>query len=173
MQSTCVRQGQVEVGIVEHEGREFSALGATVVGRHVTGYTKLVDCPEDVDISDFAPPNVEELWDETEDDSQYEYSYLEGQWENGSHRKWCAILDREQFDDFVSHCGLFAEDCETMGSLGAPGFGIGWAPAISFNGDHEDCIANAYVTPLPQTKRESCDEKDWERVRGAVLAVYG
>ncbi len=43
MQTTCVRQGQIEIGIIEHEGREFSALGATVQGRHVTGYTKLVD----------------------------------------------------------------------------------------------------------------------------------
>ena len=42
MKTLCVRQGQIEVGIIEHEGREFSALGATVVGRHVTGYTKLV-----------------------------------------------------------------------------------------------------------------------------------
>ena len=43
MTTRCVRQGQIEVGIIEHEGHEFSALGATVVGRHVTGYTKLVD----------------------------------------------------------------------------------------------------------------------------------
>lgn len=42
MQSTCVRQGQIEVGIIEHEGREYLALGATVQGRSVTGYTKLV-----------------------------------------------------------------------------------------------------------------------------------
>lgn len=42
MQTACVRQGQNEVGIIEHEGREFSALGATVQGRSVTGYTKLV-----------------------------------------------------------------------------------------------------------------------------------
>jgi hypothetical protein len=40
MQTRCVRQGQIEVGIIEHEGREFSALGATVVSRHVTGYTR-------------------------------------------------------------------------------------------------------------------------------------
>lgn len=43
MQTSCVRQGQNEVGIIEHEGREFSALGATVQGRSITGYTKLVD----------------------------------------------------------------------------------------------------------------------------------
>jgi hypothetical protein len=42
MKTTCLRHGQVEVGVIEHEGREFSALGATVVGRHVTGYTKQV-----------------------------------------------------------------------------------------------------------------------------------
>lgn len=41
MNTYCLRNGQVEIGVVEHEGREFSALGATVVGRHVTGYTKL------------------------------------------------------------------------------------------------------------------------------------
>ncbi len=42
MQTTCVRQGQIEVGIIEHEGHEFSALGATVQGRSITGYTKSV-----------------------------------------------------------------------------------------------------------------------------------
>lgn len=43
MQTYCVRQGQIEVGIIEHDGHEFSALGATVQGRSITGYTKLVD----------------------------------------------------------------------------------------------------------------------------------
>lgn len=33
--------GQVEVGIIGHEGREFAALGATVRGRDITAYTKL------------------------------------------------------------------------------------------------------------------------------------
>jgi hypothetical protein len=35
------RDGQIEVGIVYHEGREFAALGATVRGRDITAYTKL------------------------------------------------------------------------------------------------------------------------------------
>lgn len=43
MQTRCVRQGQIEVGIIEHEGRKYSALGATVHGRQIIGYTKLVD----------------------------------------------------------------------------------------------------------------------------------
>ncbi len=131
-----------------------------------------VDCPEDEDITRYAPPDLES-WDETEGDDQYEYSYLEGSWENGSHRKWCAILEREQFDEFVEHCGLFGESTETMGSLGAPGFGFGWAPAISFTSDDPDAIQSAYITPLPQVTRESCTERDWERVKAAVLSVYG
>lgn len=130
------------------------------------------DVPEDVDVLGYAPPQVEELWDETEDDDQYEYGYLEDEWENGHHRKWCAVLTREQFDEFIDRCGLFAEDVQTMGSLGAPGFGFGWAPAISFRSDDPDAIQSAYVTPIPEVEQESCNERDWERVREAVLAVY-
>ena len=59
-----------------------------------------------------------------------------------------------------------------MESLGAPGFGFGWAPAISFNGDDPDAIQNACVTPLPETERE-LGEREWDRVREAVLSVYG
>lgn len=132
-----------------------------------------VDCPEGEDISRYVPPNVEELWDETEGDESYEYGYLEGRWETGTHRKYVAILEREEFDEFVRHCGLQAENVETLGSLGSPGFGFGWAPAISFTSDDPDCIASAYVTPLPETRKVDCDEDDWQRVRGAVLAVYG
>ncbi len=132
-----------------------------------------VDVPEYEDISRYAPPKAEELWDETEGDESYEYGYLEGAWQNGSHKKFVALLDREQFDDFVDHCGLFAERCGTLGSLGSPGFGFGWSPAISFRSDDPDALQSAYVTPLPEVERESCDERDWERVRGAVLSVYG
>lgn len=131
-----------------------------------------VDVPADADVLDFAPPNVAELWDETEDDGQYDCDDLEGDWEHGHHRKWCGLLDREQFEDFLDRCRLFAETVETMGSLGAPGFGFGWAPAISFRGDDHNAIQSAYVTPLPETSKEKCDEADWKRVRKAVLAVY-
>jgi hypothetical protein len=131
-----------------------------------------VDTPADVDVFDYAPPQVEELWDETEDDRQYEYSYFEGRWEEGHHRKWFALLTRHQFDRFVECCGLIAEDVQTLGSLGAPGFGFGWAPAISFRSDDPDAILSAYVTPLPETRKEALDERDWERVRSAVLAAY-
>ena len=77
-----------------------------------------VDVPNDTNVLDYAPPRLEELWDETEGDDQYGYNYLEGCWEGGHHRKWCGILDREQFEEFVERCGLTAESTETMGSLG-------------------------------------------------------
>jgi hypothetical protein len=126
----------------------------------------------------YAPPEVNKLWTETEGDGQYEYGYLEGRWKRGRHRKWCAVLTREQFDAFIAHCELVADTVETMGSLGAPGFGYGWAPAISFTGEHEDAIVNAYVTPVPEVERRSGngerdEERDWTRVRKAVLSVYG
>jgi hypothetical protein len=38
MKSHCVKRGQTEIGIVEHEGREFVALGASVNGRDITAY---------------------------------------------------------------------------------------------------------------------------------------
>lgn len=36
----CERHGQIEIGIIEHEGREFSAFGASVLGRQITAYTQ-------------------------------------------------------------------------------------------------------------------------------------
>lgn len=40
MQTYCVRQGQIEVGVIEHEGHKFTALGSSVIGTDITGYTK-------------------------------------------------------------------------------------------------------------------------------------
>jgi len=130
------------------------------------------DVPSGVSIRDYAPPQARRLWQQTESGPS-EYSYLEGRWSRGKHRKWAALLDREQFDDFVSKLGLYAESTETMGSLGAPGFGFGWSPAVSFTSDDEDAILSAYVTPLPEVRRPGGDEQDWQRVRRAVLSVYG
>lgn len=131
-----------------------------------------VDVPDGVSIKDYAPPQVSRLWSLTES-GESEYAYLEGQWEKGKHRKWVAMLTRRQFDAFVDKLGLYAESTETMGSLGAPGFGFGWSPAISFSGDYEDAIVNAYVTPIPETSKAGGGERDWQRVRDAVLSVYG
>jgi hypothetical protein len=132
-----------------------------------------VDAPEGEDIDYYAPPQVDELWQQTEGDEECGYTYLEGAWENGQHRKWGAVLDRDQFDEFVSKLGLYADDVETMGSIGAPGLGYGVSPAISFSRDDPDAILSAYVTPIPEVEKDHADERDWQRVRQAVLSFYG
>ncbi len=132
------------------------------------------DCPRSESIVRFQPPQARTLWDRTEDDSGYEYSYLEGDWERGKHRKWCGLLTKKQFERFVNSTGLVADSTETMGSIGAPGFGFGWSPAISVRDDgQERAILSAYVTPIPETRKERFDEKDWQRVRRAVLNTFG
>lgn len=108
-----------------------------------------IDTPREISIAPFNPPKSQRrLWQLTQDDSGYEYGYLEGRWAKGKHRTWVAVLNREQFQEFFDHTGLFAENVATMGSLGAPGCGIGWAPAFSFRSDADDAIQNAYVTLL-------------------------
>ena len=84
------------------------------------------------------------------------------------------MLDKDQFTEFVQATGLVADSTQTLGSLGDTGFGFGWSPAIAFNDDGSDrAILNAYVTPIPETRKEQYDERDWERVRRAVLSVFG
>ena len=132
------------------------------------------DCPRSESIARFRPPQVRRLWDVTEGDDGYEYGYLEDDWEHGKHRKWCGLLTKEQFEKFVTATGLVADSTETMGSLGAPGFGFGWSPAISFRDDgSERAILSAYVTPIPEVKKEGFDDRDWQRVRRAVLSMFG
>jgi len=40
MITRCERRGQVEIGIVDHEGRSYAAFGSSVQGHNVTGYTR-------------------------------------------------------------------------------------------------------------------------------------
>ena len=48
-----------------------------------------IDCPRETSIVQFNPPSTQRrLWQLTEDDGHYEYSYLEGRWSKGKHRKW-------------------------------------------------------------------------------------
>lgn len=132
------------------------------------------DCPRSESIARFQPPQLRKLWDRTEGDEAYGYSYLEDDWETGKHRKWCGILTKEQFERFIHSTGLVADGSETMGSIGAPGFGFGWSPAISFMDDgSERAILSAYVTPIPEVSKEGFDDRDWQRVRRAVLSMFG
>ena len=128
------------------------------------------DCPGDFSVKRYYP-SQRKLWTMTERSDTPSDAEIESM---PKHRKLCAILTRKQFDRFLSDTGLFAEDIETMGSIGAPGFGVGWAPAISFRSDDCDAYQNAYVTPLPETSRGGdYTERDWERIRSAVIRKYG
>lgn len=133
------------------------------------------DIPHDESVKPYLPPQRHKLWDMTEGDEQYQFGYLEGCWKSGKHRKFCAILNRLQFSTFLGALGLFSEDVETMGSLGAPGLGYGLAPAISFRSDHEAAILSAYVTPVPariHKRGKPVDEPTWERIRRIVIDLY-
>ncbi len=141
-----------------------------------------VDVPYDTDIESYSVasllPYMEDEWEQTEDDREYQYGYLGGIWEGGQHRKWCACLSREQFDRFVHAYGLGAEDIGTGGAMGMPSpDGSAWfscSPAISFISDCPYAIIDAYVTPYPETvrKEKPFDDRDWERIRRAVIRQY-
>lgn len=144
-----------------------------------------VDIPSGLSITHYKPPNNQmrrKLWQCTEGDSSYEYGHLGEEWEKGKHRKYCAVLTRKEFEQFTEECELFAQNHETGGSIGAPGFEIGWVPAVSFSSERYSAIVSAYVTPIPtfHTREQFearpsklFDEDDWERVRRAVINQYG
>ncbi len=130
-----------------------------------------VDVPRNESITPYLP-RQRRLFTLTERDAQYDYSYLKGDWAKGKHRKLCAVLTKYQFEQFLQDTGLYPEDVETMGSIGAPGCGY-WSPAISFNFDSNSAIQNAYVTPLPDVERKGgFTERDWIRIRTAILRIY-
>jgi len=110
-----------------------------------------VDCGMDTEVEQFLPlgwQKKDSPWEVTEKSDGEPSDWCGEIWDGKvHHRKLCAILDEEQFEKFVFDTGCYAEDVETMGSLGAPGYGYGWAPAISFRNDDPEAIQSAYVTP--------------------------
>ena len=120
-------------------------------------------------VNGFKPPFIKR-WDCTEGDDQFDYDYLEGDWENGKHRKYCAQLNKERFEKFIDHCGLIMEDVNTMGSLTE----LGLMPAHSFNdgGDSYEAIINAYVTPLVMNEDIECTDELWESLKQEMLNKF-
>ena len=120
-------------------------------------------------VNAFKPPFIKR-WDCTEDDDQFDYDYLGGDWENGKHRKYVAQLDKKRFEKFIDHCCLSMEDINTMGSLTE----LGLLPAHSFNcyDDDAPAIINAYVTPLVMNDDIECDDKLWEALKQEMLIKF-
>lgn len=126
----------------------------------------------------YAPPHSQKkLWQMTE----CHFDSCDG--DKTKHRKYCALLTKEEFEAFVSDLDLVMDSCDTMGSLGAPGFGFGWAPAFNFRGtDYYAFWQSAYVTPIPGVStREAFDTFDpkrpldghWDLLKQAMLSKYG
>ena len=91
------------------------------------------------------------------------------------HRKYVAILTAAELKGLSDDMGLYASETETMGSLGAPGFGWGWSPAISFEVDSPYVSLSAYVTPVVlegKGKRERFVEVDWDKLAKATRAKF-
>jgi hypothetical protein len=40
MTTKCERRGQVEIGVIDHDGHVFAAFGSSTSGHNVTGYTR-------------------------------------------------------------------------------------------------------------------------------------
>jgi len=130
-------------------------------------------------------PSQRHLFTITEGNESYEFDYLADgdktdRWYGGKHRKLCALLTKKQFERFISDTWLQAEDVETMGSIGAPGFGFGHAPAISFSRSEDWGFSSAYVTPIPIAKKVKdletlelvFNERQWERLRKVIIERY-
>lgn len=89
-------------------------------------------------VVDHKPPHDRKLWELTE-------AYNE---DGRKHRKYASVLTKEQFLEFKEFLDL-RFDCETMGMIGAPGFGISWMPALSFRRESPNLGDFAYVCPVP------------------------
>lgn len=107
----------------------------------------------------------------------------------GFWERWCllcrdlqvnAILSRDQFDKFTSRLGLFATNDNTMGTRGGP-LGLGCVSDIVFENESSSMICSVRVTPIPGTLDKPlglCDSQEdadriWERLKKAVVSVYG
>jgi len=136
------------------------------------------DIPMRLSVKTVQPPFIKR-WRLTEQGDGEPSDWCSELWDGKvKHRKWCAILDKDQTLEFCRTTGVYPESTETMGSLGALGFGFGWAPAIAFTNDDSDSIQNAYVTPMPCKRngepiRANGDtERDWKRIKSAVLNFF-
>lgn len=136
-----------------------------------------VDVPEGVSVRKYAPPR-RKAWKCTESSQgeDSEYAYLEGKWAKGKHRKYCALLSKTEFFEWMHGSGLHLEDVETMGMIGAPGGDFGHLPAFSFTADAQDAILYAYVCPLPERPPPDdpiVKERMWDRWNIVLMRHFG
>lgn len=126
------------------------------------------------------------MWQVTESEPDGTYDDIWGK--NYKHRKYTALLNKSEFQQFVDKSDLVASTVETMGSLGAPspdGMVLGIVPAVCFDYRSGDYELNAYVTPYvvrqrrgrqkgvyDSVRKAGCGERDWDRLRDAIIAKW-
>jgi hypothetical protein len=75
-------------------------------------------------------------------------------------QQWFGFLSKHDFRQFVALTGLYADSALES--------------AIVFRDDHQaESFCMAYVLPIPQVRKRKLDERDWQRVRRAVINVFG
>lgn len=151
------------------------------------GIIYTVDCHGTRNLRQFEPTS-RRAWRITEYAPDGTYDEYWGR--DYKHRKYVAVLTRDQFEEFVDDACLVASTVQTLGSLGAPtpggGCSLGILPAVSFDYRSDEYELNAYVTPYvvraSREKRESqewepvraegMNDRDWDRLRDGILALY-
>jgi hypothetical protein len=133
-----------------------------------------VDIPRSLKIGDFMPSKkIRRKLQQTEDDSSYEYDYLEGEWSKGKHRKLVGELNKQDFIQLSEDLDLISEDVQTMGMI----TGEGHYPAISMRSDSPEAITSCYVCPIPDVEPYAKDadqeERIWNRLTRAFHSQFG
>jgi len=141
----------------------------------------------------YAKRNGLRVWDLTESWTQGPDEPYGGGLPGFKHRKLVALLTYDQLVALAESVPLYASDVRTLGSLGAPGLGLGLAPAISFELEPDqytrwgqwtgDAYGSAYVTPIPARFGADGDleptvpvpmtESTWETIRSGVIDRFG
>ena len=123
------------------------------------------DCVEGVDVDKYAPIG--------------DFKKKEGDLERGDtyphHRKWVALLDEEEFHEFICEANIYYNPYAEGSSLGSPGCGMSIVPAFIFDAEFRENFGDviiaevsANVTPVLGRKGTS---KEWIEIRKA-MSVY-
>jgi hypothetical protein len=94
---------------------------------------------------------------------------------DGQEIKAMGVLNKRQFAALIDDLGAFAEDVQTLGTLGGP-LSLGCVPDVSFRCESPCLIECIRVTPFPCNRAGEPlegNEQTWDRLRGAMLAVFG
>ena len=138
-------------------------------------------------LADYSPkkrlPDQRKLWSQTEKNN----STGNPNEDEYKHAKWCSVLTKEQYQEWMDSYEMKPSTVCTMGSLGAlmppqPGYmTFEFSPAVSFDSDGRGGMVDAYVTPFvckgrkqeEPVKKDGFTERDFLRCKKAMLMASG